>query len=854
LPDTDENLTLRDLDELFVLRTAEKGSAAARRWYYGQCLSFALRLGWETLRAPLGRSSWIRDMQYAARGFRRAPGFSIATVLTLALGIGATTTVFSLAYPIWLKPLPYGAPEELISFRDVYKDRSGWGVSVQEIGDLRELRSISGAAVYGYSAVITKVDEEPVRLTGYYVSVDLFSVLGVRPALGRFFTAEDESGEGGQVIVLSDELWRRRLHADPRIIGTTLEFYGQSHTVVGVAAPDFQFPQAIKSDFWRPLNLRGELPSRNQRYYQAVGRLKAGRTLADLEAELPTLSKRLEGAYPESNRDWSVTASSLVENTVGGYRTAFKFLLVTVGLLLLIACANIASLFLARNTARRNELAVRAALGAGRARLTRQLFAESLFLSLAGGGAGLLLARFGTAAVARMMPDGTPRLAEVAISWPVVLFAFLISVLTGVLCALAPSSRLSTITPGEAMRSDSRTAAGGIRNRLQNGLVIGEVAVSLMLLIGAGLMLKSFFALVNRDRGFEPERTLTLHLQMPFENYGTNDLRIAAYRRIFERLGQLPGVEAVGAVTGFPGSGFGVLGLAPIAADPANPGRRVTMVFHASTPDYFRAMGVPMVTGRGFTEQDRIGMPNVIVVNRAAAAQLWPGDNPIGKTISLPPVAVAGTIEREASFEVIGVVGDMRLNAEASPEAFVATYQVPLVWMDLLIRTAAPAAQIGPVRQALKEIDREFLIEDIAPIKEVMGDLVALPKTQSVLGALFGTLAGLLAAIGLYSLLSYLVGQRLREISIRMALGAGRGDVFRIIVARGMALTLVGTAIGSAGAYALIRLMRSRVFGLKTLDPAVFGGAVALLLGAAFLACYLPARRATQADPVTTLR
>ncbi len=849
LPAADRTHALQDLDELFQLRVARRGAGAATRWYLVQCLSFPLRLGAERARATFRRprpASWGQDLRYAARGFRRAPGFFVASLLTLALGIGATTTIFSLAYGIWLKPLPFADPGRLVTFRDVYRDGDGWAISAPEVQDLRQTRSLQGAAIYGYGAAITTVGDEPVRLTAYRVSTDLFPVLGVTPARGRFFAAGDEQGSQGPVLVMSDAFWRKRFDADPAIVGKPLELNGKHYTVIGVAPRRFRFPQWLESDVWIPFDL-SQAPDRSQRYFQVVGRLRPGVGVADARTEMTLLSKQLESAWPASNTGWSVHLDPLVDATVGSFGAAFKFLLGTVGLLLLIACANIASLFLARNTARHHELAVRTALGAGRGRLRKQIFAESLLLSMVGGAAGLLLARFGAVLVARMMPPGTPRVADLGMDWPVVLFALTVSSVSGILCALAPSSRISTVAPGQALRSESRTSSGSTRHRLQNGLVIGQVAISLMLLVGAGLTLKSFFALVTLDRGFRPEHILTLHLSVPFDRYGDNDVRIAAFQNVLRRVGQLPGVEGVGAVTGYPGSSLGYLGSLPV-------GPRLTASLHASSPDYFKVMGVPLLAGRGFSDQDRLGAPRVAVVNRSLAQGMWPGQSAVGKTVTLP-ASMAGVVATDTPYQVVGVVGDMHLGARSSPEVFVSAWQAAVFWSDVIVRTTGdPAASAVSVRQALRQIDPGFLIEGIAPMESIVGEQIALPRVQGFLGAVFGALAALLSAVGLYGLLSYMVGQRLREISIHMALGASVGRVFRVVLARGMGLAVIGVTLGGAATLAVIRLVRSRVFGLRAIDPVVVAGAAGLMLAVAFLASYLPARRATRADPITSLR
>lgn len=789
----------------------------------------------------------LRDIRHAARSLWRTPEFSVVAFLTLALGIGATTIIFSLAYAIWLKPLPYADPEQLVAIRDVYRGDVGAYVSASGIEDIQRSPSIQDVGSYSYGAAIAKVDGDLVRIVSYQTSANLFPLLGVSPALGRSFLADDGRGSA-LAVILSDAFWRKQFHADPGVVGKSMEMFGRSYTIVGVMPQHFQLPRS-PSDIWIPLIVGSE--SLEQRSLFALARLKLGATAGQMRAELATASAQRQFVAPATNTGWSFVATPLVDQTIGEYRPALGVLLGAVGVLLLIGCANIGSLFLARNTARRSELAVRVAFGATRWALTRQMLTEGLLLAMLGGTGGVTFAYLGTPLLSAMLPTDTPRLEEIGIDATVVVFALLISVVTGVLCALVPTARASLMIPGESLKGFSRAVAGGTTHRVQNGLVIVEVALSLMLITGAGLMLNSFFALLTRDRGFTTERLLTLDVVLPFARYRESDTRVQVYREIVKQLSSLPEVESVGAVMGFPGSTLGALGSGLVTADPANPGSAIASVVHASSPNYFRTMNVPLLAGRFFTEQDGPQSPNVLIINQSLASRLWPHETAVGKTLHPPKDAVGS----DAPFTVVGVVGSMVDGGVASPELFVPTYQSHGIWTDLVIKTqVAPELLYGSVHRTLKGIEPDLLIENMIPMDRIISNGVALERTQSFIAGLFGLLAATLSVVGLYGLLSHLVSQRVREIGIRLALGASHGHVFGAVVMQGMMLTLVGVVIGGGGAYALARIMRKLVFGLSAADPFIFLGAALLLLTAAFVACCVPARRALRVDPISSLR
>lgn len=856
----DRDYFLGDLDEEFAAHVLCDGSRSAGHWYWRQAVLSALPLIIRKLTVhhaapdatPMHPSfeNVVRDFRHAGRSLRRSPSFAAIALVTLMLGIGATTIIFGLAYTIWLKPLPYASPDQLVSLRDAYRGSGRANVSAADIDAVRRTPSVAGVVAYGYSASIAKVDGEPVRLLAYRVSSNFFSLLGVDPIVGRPFAADEWSGASAAVVV-SYPFWRTRLHGDPAIVGKSIELFGHRSTVIGVMPRGFVFPAEEPSDVWVPLVPSGA--PETQRTLYAVARLKPGVTMTRVRTEMTTLAAQQTRADPATFKDWTIVATPLVDETVGGYRSALGVLLGAVGVLLLIACANIGSLFLVRNTARRNELAVRAALGATRWRLSLQVFAECMTLALAGGVGGVALAYLGAPVLGAMLPAGTPRIGELGVDTRLVAFTAAVSVATGLLCALLPAARLSRTPLGESLKESGRGAVSGEGQRTQQALIVAQVALSLMLMIGAGLMVRSFFALVKRDRGFATENLLTLDVVLPFARFNDAGLRTQAYQQITERLDRIPGVVSTGLVTGFPGSSIGVLDGGTVTSSPGDPDRTTTAVLHASTPEYFKTMKVPLVAGRFFTTQDRAGAANVRIINKSLAAKLWPGATALGRMLKLPNSF--GVAPADVEFQIVGVVGDMKDGSTASADLFVSAYQLSGFWSDIAIRTAVPVERmIEPVRRALRAFDPDLLIEYVQPMDRIISNGVSLQRTQSVVAGLFGILATLLSVVGLYGVVSHQVGQRNREIGIRIALGASRGGVFRTVLTQGMVLTGIGLAMGSGGAFALVRLLRGSVFGLSSTDPRIFAGAVIALLLAAFLACYLPARRAMRVDPIASLR
>ncbi len=807
--------------------------------------------------------SWLTDLRYGLRTLAKSPGFTLVALLTLGLGIGANAAIFSVVQGVLLRPLPYQEPERLVR---VFHTHAEQGVmdgafSPQDFDDLtRELAGPRGpwerlGAYFftpGQSGMTLTGEGEPRRLEAAMVSAGFFTALGVEAARGRTLRPEENVPGADRVVLLSDRLWRRSFGADPRIVGGTLRLDGEAYTVAGVMPPSFQFP-AREVDLWAPISLIGEddIPHRRSlRWMHVVGRLRPGTSLERADVQTDALLARLAAAYPDSNEGWSAgRVVPLHEALVGDVRPALVVLLAAVAGVLLIACANLANLLLARATTRGRELAVRAALGAARRRLVRQLLTESVLLALAGGVLGLFLAVWGVDALVALAAGELPRPDEVTPDARVVAFTFAVSLLTGLAFGLLPALRASRLADLHAALKEGGRGGGGGRGRslARNGLIVAETALAVVLLVAAGLMLRSFWSLVHVDPGFRAENVLSLSLTFP--EYPEPTQLAAARDEVIRRVEELPAVIAAGASKTLPLEGggepygFTVPGRAGALAE-VQPQAGTFIV----SPGYFRALGIPLLAGRSFTARDDDGERPVVVVNRAFARQLWGGEEAVGKTLLLG----------EIPLEVVGVVGDVRsggLAAEPGSAVYIPQSLAPRSDMKLFLRTAAdPLAVAGAVREAIWSFDRDLPISDVAALAQVVAEDVARPRFLTTLLGLFGALALTLAAVGLYGVVAYGVGQRTHEIGIRMALGARRGQVLRNVVGQGMRWTLLGLALGLAGAFAATRLLAGLLFGVAPTDAATFAGVALLLATAAALASWLPARRAAATDPLTALR
>jgi putative ABC transport system permease protein len=805
----------------------------------------------------------LDDLRLAARVLRKNLGFVAVAVLTLALGIGANTTIFSIVNGVLLRPLPYATPQRLV---DVYELRAGrrGTVSAPDYVDWRDQnKAFEGLAAInpGSSFALSSGAGPAEQIAGASVTPNLFGILGVRPMLGRdFLSAEGVPGQT-HVALLGHGLWQRRFGGDPAVVGHSIRVDGESYEVVGVMPPGSVYPR--EAELWEPLafSTKELQTQRGAHYLEVVGRLRDGTTLAAAQAEMSSIAGRLARAYPDTNRDSDALLLPLHEALVGSVSPALRILLGAVGLVLLIACTNVASLGLARARQRERELAVRVALGASRFRLVRGVLAESLLLGLAGGLLGLAVASWSLPLLRTLQPGDIPRLDEVRIDATVLAFAALASLVAALLSALLPAWQIASRPElQESLRSEGRGLTAGHRARRSRfGLVVAEMALAVTLLAGAGLLARSFVTLVKVNPGFEPAHTLSFSTSLPDARYGKPEQADAFYAELLDRLRALPGVTSAGAVFGLPLSGFR-FGISAYELDgrklASGEDDRLSTQVRIATPDYFRAMGLEVVKGRVFTDADRAGSPPVIVVNEAAARLLWPGKDPIGRSLTVGTTMGLG--RGRLGGEVVGVVRnakDFGLEADVRPETFVCHPQFPVGFMSVVLRAAGdPSALTRAAIAQLAALDPEVPAFDVRTMDQRVAESVAKPRFYLLLLAAFSALALLLAAVGIYGVMSHAVGERRREIGVRMALGARPGEVSALVVRQGMATATLGAGLGLVGALAGARLLRTLLFGVGPTDAVALTAAVAVLVAVALFACYIPARRAARTDPVEVLR
>ena len=812
-----------------------------------------------------------RDLRFAVRGLARSPGFTAIAVLTLALGIGANTAIFSVVYSVLLRPLAYAEPEQLISIRagfsgnglkDIPASQPEYQDYLKEVSALQDL-----AAIYPININLTGLGE-PQRIQAAVVSDNYFRLLGVEPALGRDFTPADDGGRIGYVIIISHELWRQRFGADPGILGKTVRLDDDPMTIVGIMPSGFRHvleSGASPMEVWAPIALDNPDPNffnqRNARVYDLIGRLRPGRTVKDASAELEVLTTRLRERYPQAypaGQGWHPVAEPLAEQVVGDVRPALLVLLGAVGFVLLIGCANVANLLLARATARQREIAVRTALGGSRTRLVRQLLTESLVLAAVGGGLGLILAAWGASALGRLVALYLPRAGEIELSLPVLGFTAFLILLTGVGFGLIPALQASRPDLQGVLKDAARgSSAGAPRTRMRAALVVAEVAIALMLLAGAGLLLRSFQRLMAVEYGFDPQRLLTLQVWLPVPNdnakgrFFTQEQRRGFYQRALAAVRGVPGVRDAALTSRLPLRGRGGIGFAiegrPTPADQPLPSAELRMV----SPNYFAAMGIPLLAGEGLPELADSVSNGKVVVNRTLAEKYWPGEDPIGRRIRIfgpegPWVSVTG------------IVGDVRQMGLAEPpreELYLSYKAVSSQEMSMVVRTDDDPERLGAaVTSAIRDVDPEQPVFGVMSMERLIQNASAERRVSMVLLLLFAGIALLLSALGIYGVMAYTTTQRRHEIGIRLALGAGGPDVLRLVVGQGMRLVLVGLGAGLAGAWLLSRALASQLFGITAQDPLTYVS-VALLLGSvALVAIWLPARRATRVDPMLSLR
>ncbi|HEU0175930.1 MAG TPA: ABC transporter permease [Blastocatellia bacterium] len=820
-----------------------------------------------------------QDLRYGARMLVKNPGFTLIAALTLSLGIGANTAIFSVVNSVLLRPLPYEEPDQLTLLTEYGAHFGEMSISYPNFTDWRaQNRVFEKIGVYNRENYTLTGSGEPERLRVAQMSADVFAALRVKAALGRVYTNDEDKPGASPVVVLSHGLWQRRFGADASVIGRSITLNDRGYTVIGVMPRGFLFPTRV--EMWTPVGPLSDQETWKQRGnhpgLSALARLKPGVTLEQARADMKNITAALEKEYPGSNTGASATIIPLLENYVSDIRQSLYVLFGAVGFVLLIACANVASLTLARASSRQREMAVRAALGAGRWRIVRQLLTESGLLALAGGGLGLLLAQWGVTAILAISPEGAiPRVAEIGLDRSVLLFTAAVSILTGIVFGLAPAMQSSHADVQEALKETGRGATGR-RRWLRSGMVMAEIALTLVLLVGAGLMIRSFFRLQQVNPGFATENTLSFAISLPERNYPDTELdkRINFFNQVKEKIAALPGAQSVGLSSGLPLGSNGWQTSFTVAGRP-DPPLSQTPSMEACVADvgYFETMRIPLLRGRWFDDRDNrahlrpedlkgksplqqfLAGLRSIVIDEEFARRYWPNENPIGKQVRLgrsdDPLSTALT--------VVGVVGRVKMEGLRNNSDRVQGYfpfrQFPFSGMIFTVRTTlVPEQLIASVRRQAQDVDPNQPIYSVRTLEQIRAESIAPERLNLTLLGVFAAVALVLALVGIYGVISWSVTQQTREIGVRMALGAQAGAVLRLVVGRGMKLVGAGIGLGLLGALLLARLMTSLLFGVSAADPITFGFVTLLLAGVALLACLVPARRATKVDPMVVLR
>ena len=800
-----------------------------------------------------------QDIRFALRTFRQAPGFTLVAVLTIALGLGATTAIFSVVNALILQPLPYPDAERIVM---VWMDnrRQGNREDIHSYPNLADLRSqnqvLSSLAPYTSTGLNLTGSGEPQRLVGGAMPAEVFGALGVKPIIGRLYSAENETAGNDAVVLLSHSLWQAQFAGDREIVGRQIELNGRKRTVVGVMPKGFAFPSEL-AQLWVPLIVPERLRTARGSYaFPAIGRLKPGVTLERAQADLSAIAKRLEQQYPD-NRDYGVYVNPLPNHVVGAtLRTTLWIMLGAVGAVLLIACANVANLLLSRAAVREREVTVRMALGASGGRLIRQLLTESLLLSLIGGATGVLIAIAGLRALRAMAPADLPRMDAVAVNGTVLLVASVVTIATGLIFGLVPAMQSSRTRLSETLREGGRGGSSGRSGqRLRRTIVAAQLALVVVLLTGAGLLARTFFTLQGTSLGFDTKNVLTMNIQLPGAKYGQPRQAAGFYGSLLERIRAVPGVVSAGTVTTMmlsttPNSGGAIAEGRPVR----NEDPEVT--FDVASPDFFKTIGARLAAGRYFTAADRDSAPPVAIINEHMAKYYWPGGNPVGRRFLFGNAPTDST--RSPWMTVVGVVADMRRTGVDMPvrnEAFIPYAQNPTLGNLVVVKSARdPMSLVSSVRAAIRAIDPTQPVSNIRTMDDMLSRLIAQRRFSMTLVVAFAALALVLAAIGAYGVTSYLVSQRTKEIGVRLALGAQPGTVTRLVVLDGLRVGLLGLTVGVLGALATTRLASSLLYGVSPRDPVTIGGVSAFLLLVVAFANYLPARRAARVDPLVALR
>jgi putative ABC transport system permease protein len=802
--------------------------------------------------------AFLNDIRYAFRNLIKRPSFTLIAVLTLGLGIGANSAIFSAIHSLLLQPLPFPELERIVAVwdkmpsRDVQRNE----VTMANYLDWRaQNQSFEQLALYRWWNVNLTGIDPPERIQGFLVTANFIDVTGLKPIMGRTFREEENQPGKDAVAIISYSLWQRRFGGDPDIINKTITLNSVQRTVVGVMPEHFNYPKG--GEVYAPIALSPELMgNRTSHSFYVIGRLKPGVSIESSQADIDNITARLEKQYPQANTGWGANVYPIVADTVRKYDTPIWITMGFVGFVLLIACANIANLMLARASGRHKEIALRAALGASRWRIMRQLLTESLTVALIGGVFGVLVGFWWIDALRYSNPGEAAKFAagwyQLGMNVPVLLFTLTLSIVSGVVFGLVPALQVSKPNLNDALKKGSRQTSAG-SHRLRSSLVVFEVALSLVLLVGAGLAVRSFLTLVKMNPGFDADNLLTANLVLPPAKYREESQREAFYSDLVQRVKSTPGVESAGAVNYLPLAGGNSSDAFLIEGEPEpQPGQEHEGRYRVATPDYFQTMRIPIVKGRGFTAQDKAGAPPVVIVNETMARKHWPGQDAIGKRIRF-----YGPPERAPWLEIVGVVEDVthELNEPITAEYYLPYAQDSWTAMVLVARTTVePTSLAGAIRQHVWAIDKDQPVFDVRSMQQVWSLSASLYSFSSVTLGIFAGIALLLASIGIYGVMAFAVSQRTQEIGIRMALGASAPDVLKLVLKHGMKLGLLGIIIGLAGAWALTRFMKTLLVGVEATDLVTFAVVSACLFAAALLACYLPARRATKVDPLIALR
>ena len=814
---------------------------------------------------------WIenlgRDFRFGFRQIVRSPGFAAVAIFTLALGIGANAAIFSLVDAIILRPLPYPSPEQLVGLGQ-WRNQTGegyvqTGVSAPNMADIaRQTKIFQRVGYYRWSGFNITEGNRPESVTGIKASIDLLPMFGIQPLMGRFFAPDEMQTGHDQVAIIGHRLWQERYGADPGILGKTIDLDQRRYTIAGVMPARFRFTWDQEMDVFVPLALapdeRSEAARATSRDLQAQGRLQPGVSVKQAQSAMDTLAANLEAQYPDANKGWGIKVEPLHAAYHRQMETPLLIMSGAVLFVLLIACANVANLLLTRATGRRREIAVRMAIGANRRRLVVQMLTESVLLSAAGGALGLILAYAGdrllTLEMSRYHRFSVPNASVIGIDWRVLIYAAAVTLGTGIIFGLAPALTASRTNLNESLKAGgaSSTAESG-RRRLRNGLVVSEIALALVLLSGAGLLVRTFLRLMQVDLGIDPTNVVTMEIDLPQYKYDTTIQQTAFFRQLLQRVGSAPGVKSAGIEQ--PGS---TVFFQPEGHPPAVPGQEPTAGLNVVSPGDFSALGIGMVAGREFLESDAAGTAPVVLISETVAHRYWPHANPLGKHLTILVHVYSGQSAGTAqALRIVGVVKDRRGYDLWEPRAdiYVPFEQHPVSWAYLNVRTAVPPMTVVPsIRDAVLALDKEQPLNDIRLLTEMVAQTYGTLRFPMMLVWIFAALALVLSAIGIFGVMSYAVSRRTQELAIRMALGADRRTVLRLVLREGLGVTLIGVSIGLAAALGLSRVMAGYVYGIKSTDPLTYAAAALLLMLVALAACYLPARRAMHVEPIQALR